>query len=550
MSFDARQSSIGKLLNDSIYRIPRNQRPYVWTERNWTDLYRDLLLVADGTTATPHFLGSIVLKQEDDETGLSVYTVIDGQQRILTMTMLIAAIIFVMKKRLLDSDAAGTRKYLLATDNKNDKRVIVDPDHYRSLPMIVRGVVDVESVAIQSTTPTAFIKARNVPSRNDPLVNAFMFFVSELNKLDDVVLISLRDAAVSAQYVNISSSTEEDLYTIFEILNARGLSLYDSDLLKNYIMRYVQPESKRDDAKTVWAEIERTVGDGMNAFLRHYAIQCCRFSSGDKDGVYRKIRDYTDPRTTQELLDDLRCKADYYARIVNPVTGTFEGDKLAFLRAHRVQVFRPLIMSLMHRLDLEDITQEEYNSSLDFIYKFYICYKTIGGLESNHLTDSITKYSFAIEKSFKKGETLEEWRRSFVEKLPSIDSFTKRFFALGWSHTFQSYAGPRNKDQCKVILELIESQGSKGRPIGDYTVEHALPDSADEGHAAIGNLLLLEHDLNERCKDLPLVDKLPIYRESGFATTRGFAERYADRDFSVDGRTSYLAKYVYGLIIR
>ena len=548
MSFDARQSSIGKLLNDSIYRIPRNQRPYVWSERNWTDLFRDLLLVADGTTSTPHFLGSIVLKQEDDEMGLSVYTVIDGQQRILTLTILISAVIFVMKKRLLDSDAAGTRKYVLATDNKNDKRVIVDPDHYRSLPMIVKEVVLVESGTIQSTTPTAFIKSRNIPSRNDPLVSAFKFFVSELNKLDDVVLISLRDAVVNAQYVNISSSTEEDLYTIFEILNARGLSLNDSDLLKNYIMRYIQPEAKRDDAKIVWAEIERTVGDGMNAFLRHYAIQCCRFSSGDKDGVYRKIRDYTNPHATQELLDDLRCKADYYSRIVSPVVGTVEGDRLSFLRAHRVRVFRPLIMSLMHRLDLEDITQKDYESSLDFIYKFYICYKTIGGLESNHLTDSITKYAFAIEKSFKREETLDEWRRSFVKKLPSIDSFTKRFVALGWSHNFQSYAGSRNKDQCKVILELIESQGSKGRPIGDYTVEHALPDSADEAHAAIGNLLMLEHDLNERCRDLPLADKLPVYRESAFVTTRGFAERYADKEFSVDSRTGYLAKYVYGLI--
>lgn len=414
--------------------------------------------------------------------------------------------------------------------------------------MIVEGVVSVESETIQSATPTAFIKARNIPSRNDPLVNAFKFFVSELNKLEDDVLIRLRDTTVNAQYVNISSSTEEDLYTIFEILNARGLNLNDSDLLKNYIMRYIEPKTKRDDARIVWAEIEQTVGDFMNHFLRHYAIQCCRFSSGDKDGVYRKIRDYTDPRMTQELLDDLRCKADYYARIVNPVIGTVEGDRLAFLRAHRVQVFRPLIMSLMHRLDLEDITQRDYESSLDFIYKFYICYKTIGGLESNHLTDSITKYSFAIEKLFKRNKTLEEWRRSFVEKLPSIDSFTKRFVALGWSHTFQSYAGPRNKDQCKVILKLIESQGSKGRPIGDYTVEHALPDSADETHAAIGNLLLLEHDLNERCRDLPLADKLPIYRESAFVTTRGFAERYVGKSFIVESRTNYLAKYVYGLI--
>lgn len=549
MSFDARQNSIGKLLNDSIYRIPRNQRPYVWTEQNWTDLYRDLQLVADGTASTSHFLGSIVLKQEEDEAGLSVYTVIDGQQRILTLTLLIASIIFVMKKRDLISDAAGTKKYVVAIDNKADERVIVDPEHHRSLPKIVDGVVSMDVATVKAISPTAFIKANRVPSQKDTLiVNAFRFFVGELGNLDDSALLRFRDAVVTAQYVNISSTTEEDLYTIFEILNARGLSLNDSDLLKNYVMRYIQPESKRDDAKVTWAEIELSAGDSMNAFLRHYAIQCCRFTSGDKEGVYRRIRDYTDPHKAQGLLDDLRCKADYYSRIVNPSAGSVEGDILSFFKAHRVQVFRPLIMSLMHRLDLEDISRREYEASLDFVYKFYICYKTVGGLESNQLTDSITKYAFAIEKSFRAEETLPEWRKSFLAKLPSAESFAKRFIALGWSHTFQSYGGNKNKDQCKVILELLESQKAKGRPIGEYTIEHVLPDSDDEGNASIGNLLMLESDLNRRCKDLPLKDKLQVYRESSFATTRGFAERYSSGSFDVESRTRYLADYVYGLI--
>lgn len=549
MSFDARQNSIGKLLNDSIYRIPRNQRPYVWTEQNWTDLYRDLQLVADGTATTSHFLGSIVLKQEEDEAGLSVYTVIDGQQRILTLTILIASIIFVMKKRDLISDAAGTKKYVVAIDNKADERVIVDPEHHRSLPKIVNGVTSMDVSAVKAISPTAFVKANRVPSQKDTLIiNAFRFFVGELGNLEDSALLRFRDAVVTAQYVNISSTTEEDLYTIFEILNARGLSLNDSDLLKNYVMRYIQPESKRDDAKATWAEIELAVGDSMNAFLRHYAIQCCRFTSGDKEGVYRRIRDYTDPHKAQDLLDDLRCKADYYSRIVNPSTGSIEGDILSFFKAHRVQVFRPLIMSLMHRLDLEDISLQEYEASLDFIYKFYICYKTVGGLESNQLTDSITKYAFAIEKSFKEDETLLEWRKSFLAKLPSAESFAKRFVALGWSHTFQSYGGNKNKDQCKVILELLESQKSKGRPIGEYTIEHVLPDSDDEGNASIGNLLMLESDLNKRCKNLPLKDKLQIYRESSFATTRGFAERYSNGSFNVESRSRYLADYVYDLI--
>ena len=63
MAFEARQSTVGKLLNDSIYRIPRNQRAYVWDEHNWKDLFEDIKLVTEGVSPS-HFIGSIVLMEE------------------------------------------------------------------------------------------------------------------------------------------------------------------------------------------------------------------------------------------------------------------------------------------------------------------------------------------------------------------------------------------------------------------------------------------------------------------------------------------------------
>lgn len=74
-------------------------------------------------------------------------------------------------------------------------------------------------------------------------------------------------------------------------------------------MRYIHPVEKRDDAKQVWSEMEATVGSNMKAFLRHYAIQKYRLGQGDKDGAYKKIRDFTDPKKAADLLYDLRLKA-------------------------------------------------------------------------------------------------------------------------------------------------------------------------------------------------------------------------------------------------
>lgn len=553
MSFDARQNSVSKLLNDAIYRIPRNQRPYVWEESNWNDLLRDMKFVAENRigedSAAAHFLGSIVLKREGEESGLDTYTIIDGQQRILTLTILLCAMIFLMKKNGQSADADGTRKYIIATNNKGTDVVIVDPEHHLTLPRIVERVALLGQSELQSVSARSFANECCVSKQNDKkIIQAFQYFCIELSKLTPDQLVRVRDAVVSTQYVNITSSTDEDLYTIFEILNARGLPLKDSDLLKNYIMRYIHPKERRDDAKVMWKEIERTVEQSMDAFLRHYAIHRCRFTSAEKMSVYQKIRENTNPDRALDLLFDLRKKASYYHGIINPMNDTEAGKVLAFFRAHRVQIFRPLILSLMHLRELERITESTYVDSLDFIYKFYICYKVIGGLESNQLTDSIAKYSFALERQYKDCESLSEWKNSFILKLPSEASFKRSFESLGWSHCHSAYSDNRKKDQCRVVLELMESQLNPLAVLSDYSIEHVLPDSQNEENATIGNLLPLEKELNGKCGDLSLEMKLDLYRKSRFALTRAFADRFSKEEFHPQKRTRYLSKYVYKLL--
>lgn len=112
--------------------------------------------------------------------------------------------------------------------------------------------------------------------------------------------------------------------------------------------------------------------------MRHYAIQKYRLGQGDKDGAYKKIRDFTDPKKAADLLYDLRLKAGYYAEIVEPTSDDRNAEILSFLRTHNVRVFRPLLMSLMHAREIEQLTSEQYDDAIGFIYRFYICYKIIG----------------------------------------------------------------------------------------------------------------------------------------------------------------------------
>lgn len=551
MSFEAKEYTVDKLLNDAVYYIPRNQRRYVWTSENWTDIYDDILLVADGV-ASSHFIGSIVLKDEGKEEGLSKFTVIDGQQRILTLTIFLTSIMFVMKKRNLMDDFGGTQKYLVAKDIKNRNREIVYPEYHLSLPKMVNTVLEMEQDDLSKRSITAFANYCTISINKDKnVIDAFKFFAGKLIELETEKLLSVRNAIINIGYVNIISSTEEDSYTIFEILNARGLDLEDHELLKNYIMRYLQPIERRDDAKKIWEEIESRLGKYINTFLRHYAIQKYNYNNDKKKGisVYKAIQNATKGRQVNLLLDDLRIKSIYYARILNPDTNDqIENEIFSFFRRYRVEQFRPLILSLMHQYMDENITQDVYHSTLKFLYTFFICYKIIGEENSNKLSDTVYKFAYLIENEFS-AEKVDECLLSLKNKLPTLSSFTNSFKNIGYSNHWPAYDDSKGKERCKLILELIERYVSNRDINMNVTIEHILPDCEGIENAQIGNLFFLEQKLNERCGTKPLSEKYDIYNQSALMCPKGFVQRYRNKDFSPSDRTIFLAKLIYNNIL-
>lgn len=552
MGFEAKEKAVDKLLNDAIYYIPRNQRRYVWTSSNWTDLYDDILLVAD-KVADSHFIGSIVLKDEGKEDGLSKYTVIDGQQRILTLTIFLVSIMFTLKKRNLMDDFGGTQKYLVAKDIKNNMREIVYPEYHLTLPKMVNAVLDMKQKDIEELSVAAFGNTYLIVEKKDKvIVDAFKFFAGKLASLEDQKILEIRDALISVSYVNIISSTEEDSYTIFEILNARGLDLEDHELLKNYIMRYLQPIEKRDDAKKVWEEIESRLGKNQKTFLRYYAMHKYNYNTDKKQGisVYKSIQKATKGRNVNSLLNDLSLKSQLYYKILFPSDETsLEYEIFTFFKRNRVEQFRPLIMSLMHQKMLEKLSEKRYEEILKYLYKFFVCYKIIGEENSNKLSDTVYKYSYLIETEYSDSK-IEECIDALNKKLPTLNSFINTFKNIGWSNHWGIYKDSKNKERCQLILEIIEKYVANREINMPVTIEHILPDYVRIENAQIGNLFYLEECLNQQCATKPLEEKMEIYEKSSLISPRGFAKRYRNKLFNPEERTVFLAKLFYNNILK
>ncbi len=552
MGFEAKEKAVDKLLNDAIYYIPRNQRRYVWTNSNWEDLYEDILLVAD-KVAESHFIGSIVLKDEGKEEGLSKYTVIDGQQRILSLTIFLVAIMFTLKKRNLMDDFGGTRKYLVAQDIKNNIKEIVYPKYHLTLPNMVQAVLEKEQKEIEEISISAFGNICLISEEKDKIiVDAFKFFANKLASLENEKVLQIRDALIGISYVNIISSTEEDSYTIFEILNARGLELEDHELLKNYILRYLQPIERRDDAKKIWEEIEKCLGKNQKTFLRYYAIHKYNYNIDKKPGisVYKSIQKATKGRNVNALLSDLRLKSQLYYKILNSSSNNaLENETFSFFKKNRARQFHPLILSLMHQKMLEKINDNLYEKVLKYLYTFFVCYKIIGEETSNKLSDTIYKYAYLIEKEYS-DDKIQECINSLNEKLPTLDSFINNFKNVGWSNHWGIYKDSKNKERCQLILEIIEKYVSNREVNIPVTIEHILPDCERIENAQIGNLFYLEETLNRQCANKPLSEKIDIYEKSSLSSPRGFAQRYRNKSFNPEDRTVFLAKLIYNNILQ
>ncbi|MBR3023721.1 MAG: DUF262 domain-containing protein, partial [Oscillospiraceae bacterium] len=191
--------------------MPKNQRRYVWKERHFQELYDDITLVMNGFEQS-HFIGSIVLSQEKDrENGISLYTVIDGQQRITSLSIIIACIGYWLKIYNADSEFNGLRKYLIAPDDSDNEHIIVSLSSNIVLESITKSIIYSASSELQAKSKEIFIRESSMNSKDDTVVEAFRFFIDRIDKSikvskDSAVdfLIQLRDVCLhKIRYVNI-----------------------------------------------------------------------------------------------------------------------------------------------------------------------------------------------------------------------------------------------------------------------------------------------------------------------------------------------------------
>lgn len=546
MAFVAEQRTVSnKLLTSVVYGIPRNQRKYVWNELNWEELWNDLRFIC-GDDNKAHFLGSIVLMDKGEIEGIQHYDIIDGQQRIITLIILVAAIMQLYKERGEQDLFLGLKRFIVSTDLQNRVFCKVESEFQPSIEDILKVVSDSNRNDSVSMILNAIYN-----SKDDKIANCFSFFYDKLSSLDTNEIRNIQKGLLRTNYIDIIALTEEDSYTVFEILNARGMELEDHELLKNYIMRYTVPTTAIDRVKQEWLDrIERPLNQGIKKFLIHYARH--RYRTNGTIDAYNTIKINNNATTINALFDDLKKKASFYSKIINPVLIRDGGEcsdveyrVFKFLKSNRGELFRPVLLSLMHQRDIGAITVQEYEKALLFIHFYFTCYNLILQETSNKISDSIQKYAYILENEYSR-EKLLEFVQYLVSKMPQRETFYNAFKLLGWSNNNKAYKDNSRKKKVQIALSSLESIASSIDIVPDFTIEHIIPDSATGNNALIGNLLPLEDNLNKNCENKPINEKLQYYRQSNFRITRDFASYYSKNGgFDLNSRAVQMAKRIF-----
>lgn len=241
----ASETSLRNLLEGGKqFQIPLFQRPYAWEKKNWETLWDDIMSLYNGEVEGSYFLGPIVTQAiPGTADGISPFVVIDGQQRLITLTILLATLRHHLLKQRNDSLADELYElYLINKFKSND-------DFYKVLPTQDDRKV-YQNIILKKELTELQGKSK--------LLEAYNYFDNQIHKLHTESETSLELAKLKVvvlenlRLVNITSEDEDNPYLIFESLNHKGQALTQADLVRNYIFMKLPTEKRKEIYQSEW----------------------------------------------------------------------------------------------------------------------------------------------------------------------------------------------------------------------------------------------------------------------------------------------------------
>lgn len=369
--------------------------------------------------------------------------------------------------------------------------------------------------------------------------------------------MAIREIILDMKVIHIASEDELDCYDIFEILNARGVDLEDSELLKNYIFKYAQPQYSIDRAKEIWTKIEKNMeqcNGNMEQFLSHFVVY--RYYKPTKDeGVFRIIKANTKKNEVNILLDDLLEASQRYIIFYHPeyTDNAIMKKCLQFFALVNHRQFRPLFMSLMDAHDKGFVTDKQLDDICIYLKNFSFAYTLVMRNSSNTIDSKIHELSHEIYEQHSE-LALNKIKIELNKFYPEFAEFEAAFLNIGFSNKNKKFSNSNNRKRMRYIHSEIEEYEQETNELicnlNECNLEHIMNDSESEMCTSrVGNILLLSEHINNNMGNASFHEKKEKLKRSKLATVKKFLTYYGDLsdwdETKIEKRTKAIAQMAY-----
>ncbi|GAA9564717.1 DUF262 and DUF1524 domain-containing protein [Helicobacter pylori] len=482
--------------------IPIYQRLYSWEKEQCKQLWDDIIKIGRDDKMNGHFIGSILYVLADD-THSSPLLIIDGQQRLTTITLLLIALRNHLSEEVEILEKFSRQEiqnhYLINRDEKGDKKFklfLSEPDRDTLLSLID--------------------KDRRKPSEPSlKIVENFKLFEKWINENTDK-LETIFKGLEKLMIVWISLKKEkDDPQLIFESMNSKGVELTQTDLIRNYIIMETEVEKQEDFYNQYWRAMEEDFKQNetlFNRFVKHYlTIKIGKIPNEKR--VYEAFKDYQQKEgiEIEDLLKDLQKYCGYFCRIVFKKEADKDLNKaLSFLVDLEMDVIYPLLLELYSDYSDGVLSKQDFIPIIA-LTESYICRKKVcepGSKGLNKVFPSFTKKSIKINYL----ESIEAHFLSLEKttgKFPKDSEFKDSFITIDF------YKFKKNK----YFLERLENFDTK-EPVDTQkcNIEHIMPQTLTPKW---------QRDLGENFKAIH--DK--YLHTIGNLTLTGYNQEYSNNSF-------------------
>ena len=474
---EARQISIEDFLssNKTRFIIPVYQRNYDWKEKNCLQLFDDIKNIGIQGERKSHFMGSIVYvsNSDTDSIDLKEYVIIDGQQRLTTSTLFLKALYDViddedLKDEILESFLINKR-----LDEKNKlklKPIKKDDDVFKKLLKNDFDTIDT----------------------NSNIYKNYNFFKNQIIKFGDFKSLYLGFKKLFIVHIALNRR-DDNPQLIFESINSTGVSLSQSDLIRNFLLMDKEADEQIELFENYWFKIEENLtSENISNFIRDY-LTVKQNKIPNKDDTYEafKVFVYSQNMQTKDLLIQLLEYSKIYKTFLFPHNEIY-AQNLKNLKQLKIGVVYPFLLSVIDKFNKQFINDKQLFMTLEiiesYIFRRMVCNKATNALNKvfaslfsdilempNFMYEQFSKY-FATILFSKRGSAVfpddEEFRADFTSR----DAYNLKNIKF-------------------ILLRLENKENNEKVDIATLSIEHFMPQTlTNSWRAKLGDNYQLIHD--------------------------------------------------------